>query len=177
MNRGKKLLLAFSTCQLAVSSVGWAQDLPGVVGKHQNDPGETFAIEHLLSVYTKSVSDGNEAAFSSILLNDRVPFSSTDELHLAKADPLHVQMSHYSDFKHIVFESGRHFEQTFYNVRIEQDGDLAQVSLDFVTKDTRTHSGGYGWKSLTLLKVKGLWKIASEFYTVYSLPQDTGPNH
>jgi len=170
MTLGKRLFLVFSTCLLAVLCVGWGQDLPGVVGKHQNDPAEKLAIERLLSVYTKSVSDGNEAAFSSILLNDRVPFSSTAELHLAKADPVHVQISHYSDFKHIVFESGRHFEQTFHNVRIEQDGDLAQVSLDFVTKDTGTHSGGYRWKTLTLLKLKGQWKIASEFYTVYSLP-------
>lgn len=163
-------LLAFSICLLAVSPVRSAQDSPGVVGKHQNDPGERLAIEHVLSIYTKSVSDGDEAAFSSILLNDQVPFSSTAELHLSEADSQHVQTSRYSGFKHTVFESGRHFEQQFYNVRVEQDGDLAQASVDFVTKDARTHEGVYGWKSLTLLKVKGQWKIASELYTVYSLP-------
>lgn len=147
-----------------------AQGVPSVVGKHQNDPAEQAAIAHVLSVYTKSLSDGNEAAFSSILLNNQVPFSSTEELKLAKADPAHVQTSRYAGFKRAVFESGRHLEQQFYNVHIEQDDALAQVSLDFVTKDVRTHDSTYGWKSLTLLKVNGQWKIASELYTAYSLP-------
>jgi len=170
---GARSLFVLSICLSAVSSVSLAQDSPGVVGKHQNDPGEKLAIEHVLSIYTKSVSQGDEAAFAAILLSDQVPFSSTAELHLGKADSLHVQTNRYSGFKHTVFESGRHFEQQFYNTRIEQDGDLAQVSVDFVTKDARTHEGVYGWKSLTLLKVSGQWKIASEIYTVYSLPEKT----
>jgi len=170
MKSGTRSLFAVSICLVAVFSVSLAQGAPGPVGSHQNDPGEKLAIEHVLSTYTKSVSQGDEAAFAAILLNDQVPFSSTDELHLGKAESLHMQTSRYSGFKHTVFESGRHFEEQFYNARIEQDGDLAQVSVDFVTKDARTHAGVYGWKSLTLLKVSGQWKIASVLYTVYSLP-------
>ena len=34
-----------------------------------------------------------------------------------------------------------------------------------------SHEGTYGWKALTLLKVAGHWKIASELYTAYSLPE------
>jgi hypothetical protein len=146
------------------------QDVPDVVGEHQNDPAEKRAIEHVLSIYSTSVSNGDEAAFSSILLNDQVPFSSTGELHLDKAKPNELQTSRYARFKQIVFESGKHYQQQFYHVRIEQDGALAQVSLDFVTREAHTHEGGYGWKSLTLLKVNGQWKIASEFYTAYPLP-------
>lgn len=170
MKLGTRSLFVSSICLSAVCTLSLAQDSSGVVGKHQNDPGEKLAIEHVLSIYTNSVSHGDEAAFSAILLNDQVPFSSTAELHLGKADSQHLQTGRYSGFKHTVFESGRHFEQQFYNARIEQDGDLAQVSVDFVTRDARTHDGVYGWKSLTLLKVNGQWKIASELYTVYSLP-------
>jgi hypothetical protein len=35
---------------------------------------------------------------------------------------------------------------------------------------TRCGRGGFGWKTLQLLKVKGQWKIASEIYTVRDLP-------
>lgn len=55
------------------------------------------------------------------------------------------------------------FTQTFKNVNIEQDGNLANVRLVFVNKDARSSS--WGWKTLQLLKVNGTWKIASEFYT------------
>jgi hypothetical protein len=82
----------------------------------------------VLSIYTTAFSNGDEAAFSSILLNDQVPFSSTGELHLDKAEPAHVRTSRYTRFKQIVFESGKHDQQQFYHVRIEQDGALAQVS-------------------------------------------------
>ncbi|RUL62189.1 hypothetical protein EKH79_14960 [Dyella dinghuensis] len=163
-------LYAFCICLLSAFSAASAQDIPAVVGMHQNDPAEKQAIEHVLSIYTTSFSNGDEAAFSSILLNDQVPFSSTAELHLDKAEPAHLQTSRYARFKQAVFESGKHYQQQFYHVRIEQDGALAQVSLDFVTRDADNHGGGYGWKSLTLLKVNGQWKIASEFYTVYPLP-------
>ena len=163
-------LFAFFIGSLAAFSAASAQDIPNVVGAHQNDPAEKRAIEHVLSSYAAALSNGDEAAFSSILLNDQVPFSSTGELHLDKAEPAHLQTSRYARFKQIVFESGRHYQQQFYHVRIEQDGALAQVSLDFVTRDASTHDGSYGWKSLTLLKVNGQWKVASEFYTAYPLP-------
>jgi hypothetical protein len=159
-----------ATSLLLASSLSIAQDAPSRVGKHQNDPAEKHAIERVLSTYTASVSKDDEATFSSILLNDQIPFSSTGELRLDKADAAHLQTSRYAGFKQAIFASGQHYEQKFYNVRIEQDGHLAQVSLDFVTKNTLTHKAGYGWKSLTLLKVGGQWKIASEFYTAYPLP-------
>jgi hypothetical protein len=45
---------------------------------------------------------------------------------------------------------------------------MAQVWLHFITRVQGSHSGGEGWKTLTLLKVGGNWKIASEFYTARS---------
>lgn len=170
MKLSVRSLFCISTCLWSASSPSAIQNAPAMVGKHQNDMAEKASIEKILSVYTTSLSKGDEAAFASIFLNERVPFSSTEELKLADADPAHLQTSRYAAFKRAVFESGRHFEQHFYNVRIEQDGALAQVSLDFVTTNAGIREGAYGWKSLTLLKVSGQWKIASELYTVYSLP-------
>ncbi|MEO8924366.1 MAG: hypothetical protein ABI330_16300, partial [Caldimonas sp.] len=55
------------------------------------------------------------------------------------------------------------FTQRFKDVRIQQDGNLATVTLVFI--NTRPQSESWGWKALQLLKVDGVWKIASEFYT------------
>ena len=77
-----------------------------------------------------------------------------------------------SRFRQAVFERGVRYTQHFYNVHIQQDGDLAQVSLDFVTKAMKSGDGGFGWKTLQLLKVRGQWKIASEIYTVRDPPKN-----
>jgi hypothetical protein len=61
-----------------------------------------------------------------------------------------------------VFE-GRPFTQRFQQVRIEQDGALANVRLVFVNSAADGQS--WGWKTLQLVKAGGRWKIASEFYT------------
>jgi hypothetical protein len=155
---------------VAVSSPLAAHEAPAFVAKHHNTPEDKRAIERVLATYTKSVTDGNEAAFTALLLNVEVPFSSTRELVTGKADPGHTQTHNYEQFRQAVFASGKHYEQYFYNEKIEQDGELAQVSVDFVTTEAGTHKGGFGWKTLQLLKMQGEWKIASEFYTVYTLP-------
>jgi len=41
------------------------------------------------------------------------------------------------------------------------------ASLNFLTQRLPDGGAGLGWKVLHLLKVRGQWKIASEFYTVY----------
>lgn len=166
--------LFFLPCILILSSAlslpVAAENAPSFIGKHETSVDDKQAIEHLLATYTQSVTDGNEAAFLGILVDDNVPFMSTDNLDAGKADPQHVETRRFDQFRKSVFHSGRRYEQHFYNVHIDQDGPLAQVSLDFVTTDASSHKGGYGWKTLQLLKVQGKWKIASEFYTAYSLP-------
>jgi Putative lumazine-binding len=150
-------------------------ETPGFIGKHENAEAEKRAIEQVLNSYTQSVTQGDEAAFSALLLNEQIPFTSTSKLSESDADPQHTETRDYQSFKRSVFESGKRYQQAFYNIRIEQDGALAQASLDFVTRIRDTDKGGYGWKTLQLLKVQGQWKIASEFYTVYSLPDGTKP--
>jgi len=143
---------------------------PAYLSQHETHADDIQAIQKLLTTYTTSVTNGDEAAFEALLLNDQVPFSSTGELVGPQADTEHVDTRRYSGFRQAIFASGVQYTQQFYNVHIEQDGVLAQVSLDFVTKDAKSGRGGYGWKVLQLLKAQGQWKIASEFYTARSLP-------
>jgi hypothetical protein len=141
---------------------------PPEVGRHAQSAEDTTAIEGLLATYTRSVSSGDERSFAALLLDENIVFAATDDLPRPDAGSGPPDLRHYSDFHHAVFESGRHFQQQFFNVKIQQDGALAQVSLDFVTMDRDTQRVGYGWKVLQLLKVRGEWKIASELYTAYS---------
>ena len=156
---------------LACFPLAHADGTPDYLSHHETTPQDQAAIRQLLANYTGAVNSGNQAAFEALLLSDQVPFSSTSELSLSHAEARQVITYNYAGFRKIVFQSGLHFAQKFYNVHIEQDGPLAQVSLDFVTADAATGSGGYGFKTLQLLKVNGSWKIASEFYTAHSLPK------
>lgn len=147
-----------------------AEDGPAYLRKHEATIEDHQAIAKLLDTYTASVTKGDEAAFEALLIDDQVPFSSTGEITGHGADGQAVTTRNYQRFRKSVFESGVRYTQHFYNIRIDQDGPLAQVSLDFITQETKSGKGGYGWKTLQLLKVQGHWKIASEFYTARALP-------
>lgn len=73
----------------------------------------------------------------------------------------------YRGFRTAIFDSGKKFQQRFTNVKIEQVGNLAQVSLDYETATQGEQYAGKGWKVIQLIKFKGQWKIASEFFTGY----------
>ena len=139
-------------------------------GQHSATPEDTAAIEHLLDAYRDAVKSGDQPAFAALLLNEHVPFLGVQSSALGKAKADGFDDARYADFRSAIFGSAQRYEQRFDNVRILQDGALAQVSLDFVTVAAGTDRGGYGWKTLELLKVGGQWRIASEFYTGYALP-------
>lgn len=155
---------------LATTSLA-AQEAPSFLSDHHSSPEDKQAIEQVLASYTSSVSSGDEKTFAALLLNEQIPFMATYSLDDSNAGGKPLDTRRYEDFRQAVFASGKKYEQHFYNVRIEQDGKLAQASLDFVTKEANSQKGGYGWKVIQLLKVNGAWKIASEFYTAYSLPK------
>lgn len=58
---------------------------------------------------------------------------------------------------------GEPFIQRFQNIHIEQDGELAQVSLVFVNSTAKEEI--WGWEMMQLVRVGGRWKIAAEFFT------------
>jgi hypothetical protein len=116
------------------------------------------AIETLLATYAHAVSTKNQALFEALLLDKTIPFSAVS----ASGPVSRAGISNYESFRKGVFE-GAPFTQTFRNIRVEQDENLATVTLVFINK--RPQGESWGWKTLQLLKVSGTWKIASEFYT------------
>ena len=162
--------LAAAVLLLATASLA-AQEAPAFLSQHHSSPEDKQAIELVLASYTSSLSSGDEKTFAALLLNQQIPFMATSSLDGGSTGDKALDTRQYEDFRQAVFASGKKYEQHFYNVRIAQDGKLAQASLDFVTREANSQNGSYGWKVIQLLKVNGAWKIASEFYTAYSLPK------
>jgi hypothetical protein len=160
-----KFILAFLA--LSVTSMQTHAETPPAAGSHHvSTTVDRAAIAAVLDRYTQCVTTGDEAGFRALLLDDDIPFSAVSPASTAR-DVTSTSVRRYVDFRDAVFRSGQHFRQSFSNVRIEQDGPLAQASLDFVTR--RGDDGSVGWKVLQLVKTADGWKIASEFFTVRKL--------
>jgi Putative lumazine-binding len=169
---GRAAVGAIACACIVVLSVAHAAESvpqPRGLGHHTQTAADKSAIEDVLATYTRSVSNGDQHAFEALLLDENVTFTSTDVVEHPNVGTIAPDIRRYSDFRHAVFESGKSLQQQFFNVKIQQDGPLAQVSLDFVTVQRDSKKGGYGWKVLQMLKVQGQWKIVSEIYTAYSL--------
>ena len=167
----KKSLLAaiVVSCCISSSSGAAAMDRPMTDKASWNAPGseDHKQISDVLENYTRSVSQGNRALFESQLLDLHIPFKGVGKsLDGAAGLDLHG-VQDYAGFRKSIFDSGKQFKQRFSNVKMEQVGNLAQVSLDYETALQGTDYDGKGWKVIQLLKVGGRWKIASEFYTGY----------
>ena len=164
-----RLIPAFLLASLTASALA-VPPPPAAFAGHAATPEDAAAIHHLLDTYRAAVKSGDEPAFAALLLNEHVPFLAVQASPLSKARADGVDQQRYADFRQAIFGTAQRYEQRFDNVRILQDGALAQVSLDFVTVDAGSDRGGYGWKTIELLKVGGQWRIASEFFTAYPLP-------
>lgn len=155
--------LVAATLDPCNASVARAGPTAHVVARHVIHRADLEAIRRLLASYTRAVTDGNRAAFEALLLSTDIPFASVADLQESGGGPPDTRQ--YARFRADIFDSGIRYIQRFHNVRIEQDGTLANVTLDFVTVDTDAGRGGYGFKVLQVVKVGGAWKIASEFFT------------
>ncbi|CAN5368554.1 hypothetical protein BH10PSE1_BH10PSE1_29650 [soil metagenome] len=164
--RGTTRLAAIS------SAVGLCATFPGAEPAFAGqDPAsaEVVAIEQVLQNYRTGVSNGDEALFVTTLLNDHIPFYAVRTAAEDVAAVDFPDLQGVPDFRQRIFHGGQRYQQTFDQIEIDQHGALAQASLHFVTRIRDSDQGGEGWKTLTLLKVAGRWKIASEFYTVAPL--------
>lgn len=140
---------------LLVSNLGMADGIPA----HFDSAGaDRDAIEGLLAHYTQAVSTKDQALFESLLLATTIPFSYVS----TGTPPAPAEFKNYEQFRRGVFE-GPPFTQRFTQVHIEQDGNLANVTLVFI--NTRDKRDSWGWKTMLLLKTTQGWKIAGEFFT------------
>ena len=165
-----RTVLAISAVAVFAGLLALSPALGKEAGPAPPSDGDRGEIEKVLTNYRTAVSTGDEALFMTTILDDQIPFFSAGEA-ASQDGSLHSSGTRdFASFRRSVFHSGRRYRQSFDHVHIEQDGSLAQASLHFVTREEGSDRGGEGWKVLALLKVGDQWKIASEFYTVRSLP-------
>ncbi|WP_025102098.1 nuclear transport factor 2 family protein [Burkholderia sp. A1] len=144
-------------------------DVPPLLGQRSVTAADRDAIHALLRAYTESVESGDRQRFEALLFATDIPFRGVAGGLDPAEEPADIDIRSYPSFRSGVFESGGRYRQSFHNETIEQDGNLASVSLDFVTTVVDTGRQIHGWKILHLLKVQGQWKIVSEFYTRHLL--------
>lgn len=141
-----------------------AVTLSGAVHAAQSDPEQT-AIEQVLTNYRTAVNTGDEALFSTTLLDDDLPFTGVTERTESQGVANSAALRDVASFRRGIFHSGQAYEQSFDHMEIVRHDGLAQASFHWVTRLKDKQGGGEGWKAITLLKIKGQWKIAAEFYT------------
>ena len=166
-----RTVLAVSAAALMAGLLALGSALGRDAGPAPLSDADRGEIEKVLTNYRTAVSTGDEALFMTTILDDQIPFFSAGEAASQDGSLRSAGTRDFAAFRRSVFHSGRQYRQSFEHVHIEQDGSLAQASLHFITREQGSDRGGEGWKVLTLLKVGGQWKIASEFYTVRSLSQ------
>lgn len=169
----RALLTPIAATLLALASItmpaGAAEPLAPPAAMTATPDPETARIHDLLNAYTRCVSTGDRDGFERLLLDTQIPFYGVRDGAVPADLGGLAAVQRYAGFRASVFESGRQYAQTFHDIHIQRDRDLAQVSLRFETRLVGQAGGAQGWKVLQLLKVRGDWKIASEFYTADSL--------
>ena len=162
-------LAAICSPCLAASAIG-NSDTFGTKQVAKVNLSDVALIQEVLQAYTSSVSSGDRARFEKLLLDPDIPFFGLDDNRVPPGGAVTLRsVQQFADFRKAVFESGNKYTQRFFNVKVECDGDLAEVSLNFETRLVGTDKGAQGWKILHMLKVNGQWRIASEFYTAFDL--------
>lgn len=159
-----RLSQAALLCASLATGPVWAQ----TATSPNQSAADQIAIARVLENYRLAVTTGDEALFSTTLLDDQIPFFAVSDAALPASTDSQA-LRGVAGFRQSVFRSGRRYTQRFDAIQIVQHPGLAQAMLHFVTERS-DGSGASGWKTLTLVNVAGQWKIASEFYTVAALP-------
>ena len=75
-----------------------------------------------------------------------------------------------SGFIKSISETEDALDEKFYNVNIKMDGNAALVTFDYeFIRNEKVQN--YGFETWNMVKVDGLWKIATVFWTVNRLAE------
>ncbi|MFZ6732911.1 hypothetical protein ACO0LG_13385 [Undibacterium sp. Ji42W] len=158
------IIFALGYITNASTAIAANGEIPGWNGPTKEDDQQ---LRQILTNYVQAFSNGDRVLFESQLLDLNIPFSYiADNINGNKKYDLQ-SVQKYADFRKSVFESGSKLKQRFSNIKIEQLGSVAQISLDYESAGRDQDYQGKGWKVIQLIKINQQWKIASEFYNGY----------
>jgi hypothetical protein len=146
----------------------------------QTPAGSRQAIEGIVETFRKAIVDKDEAAFMKLFLREDIGWvgvytdGSIDRYHAGMKDPKAARPPKFfssSPRKFIanIAKASEPRAETFDNVRIESDGDVAQVWFDysFLADGYRQNWGKESWQ---LVRTEAGWKIAAVVWSMEDNP-------
>ena len=174
-----KLLPFVFACLLATSPLVQAASKP-VDATTEANPGKTATaqIQEVIEVFRTSIINRDQAAFKRLFLHPGITWQSvkSDEAlrRVRQKSPTASKLTvdttktPSSFIAGIVADKDRS-EETFDNVKIDTDGDIASVHFDyaFLRNGKETNHGQEAWH---LLRTPDGWKIASVIWSINLKP-------
>lgn len=127
-------------------------------------------IEQIADSFRAAIANKDETAFMKLFLKEDITWTgittdaSIDRIYAARPDPRlkrpfkHFNSSPRSFFSTILKASGK-VDETISNLRIDSDGDVAQVWFDF-TYVNGGYKENWGKESWQMVRTSDGWKIA-----------------
>lgn len=144
-------------------------------------------IEHIVETFRKSIIDKDKDSFMKLFLREDITWSaaftdaSIDRMHarvLAKDPSKARPPRHFSStprkFIEGIAADPMPQEETFSNVRIETDGEVAQVWFDYSFMDG-SYRANWGKEAWHLVRTDAGWKIASVVWSMETNPEPPPP--
>jgi ketosteroid isomerase-like protein len=138
-------------------------------------------IERVIEVFRTSIINKDKDAFMKLFLREDITWvgvttdASIEMLYAGRKDASLPRPKKYfssnprSFIENIAKADGRR-EETFENVRIDTDGDVAQVWFDYSFK-TGGHKQNWGKEAWHLVRAEDGWKITSVIWSMEFNPQ------
>lgn len=162
---------------LSAASPAWAQSKP----EHHRQ------IEEIVETFRTAIINKDKDSFMKLFLRDNITWSATfTDASMARShararakDPSRPPppknfSSNPREFIEDIASDPVHLEETFSNVRIDTDGEVAQVWFDysFMVGNYKQNWGKEAWH---LLRTEGGWKIASVVWSMETNPEPPPP--
>lgn len=157
----------------------WLLSFPALGQTAPQDAVETQRIEAVIEAFRTSIIDKDKSRFVGLFLHEGITWQSVrgdDSLRrLRQKQPEAAKVEvdparGYVSFIDGIVAGKKRFEEKFWNVNIETDGDIASVRFDysFHAGDSETNRGKEAWQ---LVNTGDGWKIVSVIWSVHVKPE------
>jgi hypothetical protein len=141
-----------------------------------SDPTDRARIEHIVEAFRVAIIKKDQASFLKLLHNESIPrigivtdkslaHEKAAKKNPADPDPKKVFEGNARKFIEGIVKSPDRLEEKFENVRIDSDGDVAQVFFDY-SFNANDYKENWGKESWHLVRTTDGWKISSVIWSM-----------
>ncbi|MEH6435531.1 hypothetical protein [Massilia sp. DD77] len=157
----------------------WFSAVPPALAQTQAEHRQQ--IEQIVETFRKAIIDKDKDSFMKLFLREDITWSavftdaSVDRFHArskaaGRPRPPKLFSSNPRSFIEDIAKDPKRLEETFSNVRIDTDGEIAHVWFDyaFMEDKYKQNWGKEGWQ---LLRTDAGWKIAAVVWSMEANPE------